>query len=270
LTLALTAAGEFKLHKRADIAYLDPNPAGKKVILLLHGLGSEGSSWQLQFPALIAAGYRPLAVDLPGFGGSRFHGRRWSIRAAADLLADWLQGLVAAPLVVAGISMGGTVALRMALDHPDLVERLVLVSTFARLRPNRPGGYAYFAWRLTLANLIGLKAQASFVARRIFPNPDQQILREILARQILQADERVYRAAMLSLGLYNVESRLKNLPIPTLVISGDRDSTVTLPNQDRLARGIAGAQQIIIPDAGHAVIIDQPDRFKDALLAFLP
>jgi 3-oxoadipate enol-lactonase len=269
LTLALIGAGPFTVHERDNIAYLDPNPAGEKVILLLHGLGSEGSSWQLQFQPLAEAGYRPLAIDLPGFGGSHFCGRRWSIRSVSDTIADWLDGFIAGPRVVAGISMGGTTALQMALDHPDRVERLVLINTFARLRPNRPGGYAYFAWRFLLANIVGLKAQAKFVARRIFPKPDQEALREILARQILQADERVYRAAMVSLGLFNVEARLGSIHIPTLVVTGDRDTTVAIPNQDRLAAGIPGVQRMIIPDAGHAVIVDQPDLFIDALLAFL-
>jgi pimeloyl-ACP methyl ester carboxylesterase len=74
---------------------------------------------------------------------------------------------------------------------------------------------------------------------------------------------------MRSLGFYDRKKQLKNIAIPTLVISGASDTTVALDDQVQLAQGISGCIHKIIPDAGHAIIIDQPARFNQVLIDFL-
>ncbi len=256
-------------QKANSIFYLDPNPDGGKPILLLHGLGADGSSWSLQLPALIAAGYRPIAPDLPGFGRSCWERGRWSIRAVTGRLVDWLDVLGIEQADIAGISMGGAFALRLALDFPYRVERLALVSTFACLRPRSRSERIYLLRRFMIASLQGVDRQANLVAQRLFPNPNQALLREELVQRILQSDRRVYRAAMRELGLFDARKRLKEIAAPTLVITGERDSTVPVPIQIEMANSIPGARHALIRDAGHAVIIDQPERFNRELLAFL-
>jgi pimeloyl-ACP methyl ester carboxylesterase len=65
--------------------------------------------------------------------------------------------------------MGGTIALQLALDAPALIRKLVLVNTFARLRPKNPNLWFYYALRFIMVQMLGLAAQAHFVAQRIFP-----------------------------------------------------------------------------------------------------
>ena len=119
------------------------------------------------------------------------------------------------------------------------------------------------------ANLLGVEAQAEMVAWRIFPEADQESLRKILIESILQSDPAVYRAAMRSLGLFDVKKRLKQIKIPTLVITGTLDSMVPPPVQAALAQNIPGAQQVLIQGGRHAVIADHPEQFNQALLEFL-
>jgi 3-oxoadipate enol-lactonase len=257
------------LGRDQSISYIDLNPNGKHAILLLHGLGTNGASWQLQFNPLIEAGYRVIAPDLPGFGKSDFTGRRWTMRSVAALLKHLLDRLELSKAVVAGISMGGTIALQFGLDFPQQTERLVLVNTFATLRPDRLNGWYYLLKRFLIVVLRGAPQQASVVAERLFPGPDQAPLRQVLIDQIAQTDRKVYRSAMLGLGLFDARPRLKSLSAPTLVISGKNDSTVPLKNQNALAGDIPGAQRLIVPDAGHAVIVDQPAAFNRGLIAFL-
>jgi pimeloyl-ACP methyl ester carboxylesterase len=218
---------------------------------------------------LIEAGFRPLVPDVPGFGESTYDGRGWNIRRVAAGMAALLEERAAHPADVVGLSMGGTIAQQLALDFPRLVRRLVLVSTFAVLRPESFGGWLYFLRRLVLVSILGLPAQARFVAGRIFPGPQNQPLRELLVASIARADPRAYRAAMRSLGLFNSLRRLSRIQAPTLVVTGDRDTTVSPQRQKLLAERIPGARQITIPDAGHAVAIDQPASFNRALLSFL-
>ncbi len=184
-------------------------------------------------------------------------------------MALLLQELETGPAHVVGISMGGTVALQLALDHTDLVRRLVLVNTFARLRPQGLSGYLYFPTRMLLMYTVGIETQARAVTRRIFPHPDQEEFREELFQRIVNTDPQAYRASMWALARFNVEKRLAEIRVPTLVVTGSQDTTVPPASQRRLAEGIPGARQVVIPEAGHAVIIDHPDEFNEALLSFL-
>ncbi len=251
------------------IHLLDPNPTGSPAVLLLHGLGANGSSWTLQFAPLIAAGMRPLAPDAPGFGDSRYDGRGWTFERVAATLAGMLDTLQTGPVHVVGLSMGGVIAQQFALDHPERVRKLVLVSTFSFLRPENLSQWGYFFQRALVVYTLGLPRQAEIVAWRVFPEPGQETLRQMAIEQISAADPRAYRAAMRLLGLFDSRKRLAGLRVPTLVITGADDSTVSPERQALLAAGIPAARQVTLPAAGHAVSIDQYEAFNRILLEFL-
>ncbi|NMC79067.1 MAG: alpha/beta hydrolase [Chloroflexi bacterium] len=264
---------EIEINSRPGISttlfYLDENPKAEACVVLLHGLGADSSSWGYQIEALRQAGMRCIVPDIPGFGKSVFTGRGWNVALAAQVLADWLRQLALPAVDLVGISMGGAVALQLVLDAPERIHRLVCVNTFGCLRPKRPNELFYLLMRYVKANLKGVEAQAQMVALRIFPEEEQEPLRQILIEQILQADPTVYRAAMRSLGLFNVRKRLGEIHKTTLVITGENDTTVPLASQAELVHGIEGARQVMIPHSGHAVIADQPVAFNAALLEFL-
>ncbi len=256
------------LNPGLRIHYLDENAAGNTVVLLLHGLGATGESWLLQFPALIQKNYHVIAPDARGFGKSTYPGGRTSISQMAGDMVGLLKNLGVSQAHVVGISLGGTLALQMALDYPDLVNRLVLVNTFAVLRPDRISVWFYYAQRFILINLIGLPTQARAVARHIFPDPQQEEYRRLLVEQILQADPHGYRSTMIALAFFNVKRYLSKIQAPTLIVTGEKDNTVPPKNQAHLVELIPGARQIMIPSAGHAVTIDQPDAFNRCLIDF--
>jgi len=249
--------------------YLDPHPDGHPAVLLLHGLGVNASSWNLQLPALTAAGFRPIAPDVSGFGASPYDGRGWTIRRMAAEMADLIQELGCGPAHVVGLSMGGIIAQQFALDTPALTRKLVLVSTFAVLLPDSLNGWLYFLQRFILVNTLGLAGQARAVARRIFPDPASATLRQMMVETVSQSDPRAYRRAMTSLGLYNSVKRLGEIKAPTLVVTGVDDTTVSPVRQHLLVKCIPDAHQVLIADAGHAVPVEQPEIFNQELLVFL-
>ena len=249
--------------------FLDPNSSGHPPVLLLHGLGADGTSWTLQLAALTEAGFRPVAPDVPGFGRSPYNGRGWSIRRVAGQLADLLEELGLGPAHVMGLSMGGVLAQQFALDFPHLTRKLVLVSTFSVLRPESLNGWWYFSRRAAAALTLGPRAQARLVAQRVFPGQQHEPLREMLVTSICQADQRAYRRAMLSLGLFDSRKHLRKITPPTLVITGEQDTTVVPARQHMLAAAIPGARHVIIPAAGHAVPVEQAEVFCQTLLDFL-
>jgi 3-oxoadipate enol-lactonase len=227
-----------------NLHYLDENSAAQPNVLLLHGLGANCDSWQLQTPHLVGAGYRVIIPDVPGFGKSTFSGGRVSI---ASLTQHIIQ----------------------LLDCLKITSTEVLVNTFARLNIAGPRQWPYYLQRLILLYTVGIPAQARAVARRLFPRPEQELLRQELITQILQADPRGYRSTLIALARFNVADRLKEIHLPTLVISGDADTTVPMENQHQLVKGISGARHLIIPNAGHAVIVEEPEIFNRILLDFL-
>lgn len=252
-----------------SLYFHDPNPSGHPGVLLLHGLGADGTSWTLQFPALGEAGFRPIAPDVPGFGQSPYDGRGWSIRRVAAQVADLLEELGTGPVHVVGLSMGGVIAQQFSLNFPDLTLKLVLASTFSALRPESLSGWLYFLRRFLLVNTLGLPTQAKVAAQHVFPGLGYAPLREMLVTSISHADPRAYRKAMVSLGLFDSRMQLGKFKMPTLVITGADDTTVTPARQKLLAAGIPGAQHVIIAAAGHAVSVDQAEKFNRSLLDFL-
>ena len=248
---------------------LDPNPSGQPTVLLMHGLGAESTSWILQMPVLSEAGFRPIAPDAPGFGSSPYDGSGWNIRRVAVQMSDLLGELGSGPAHIVGLSMGGVIAQQFALDFPQLTRKLVLVSTFTVLRPQGLKGWAYFIRRAAALLTRGMNAQAQVVARHIFPEPQDEGLREMYLASVRRANPQAYRRAMLALGSFDSSKRLGEIHAPTLVISGSEDGTIPPERQKKLSEGIPSARQVIIPKAGHAVSVDQAERFNQLLLDFL-
>ncbi|MBC7227119.1 MAG: alpha/beta hydrolase [Thermoflexales bacterium] len=256
------------LSETLCLHYEEVNPTGAPPVLLLHGLGSAGGDWVMQFGSLSRAGYWVLAPDLRGFGRSSAP-PEVTVQAMAEDMALFLERMDAVPAHVVGISMGGTVAQQLALDHPEMVRRLVLVNTFACLRPKSMSGWLYFLARTVLSSLVGPERQAEMVARRLFPRPDQQLLRENIIRRINQANPCAYRSAMRSLMRFDTTGRLGELRMPVLVVTGAEDTTVPPPVQSALARGIPGARHVVVEGSGHGIIADNPGEFNRILLEFL-
>ena len=248
--------------------FLDPNPSGKPAVLLLHGLGADGSSWTLQIPALSQAGFRPLAPDAPGFGGSPYDGRGWNIRRVAAQMAGLLEELGTGPVTVVGLSMGGVIAQQLALDFPHLTKKLVLVSTFSVLRPEDLSGWGYFIRRALAILTLGMQAQAQVVARRLFPDPKDEPLRSMYLA-VIAAPTACLSPGHAVAGPVQFQETVGTIKVPTLVITGTEDTTVSPARQKLLVEGIPGACQVVIPQRGHAVSIDQAEKFNQALLEFL-
>lgn len=258
------------LNSRNRLFYLDSQEKNAPVVLLLHALGADSESWGYQVQAILQAGMRPLVPDLPGFGRSILpENEHWSIRWTARQMIALLDECGVKTADVVGLSLGGTVALQMALSYPQRVSRLVIANSFAALRPDHWGGWFYLGKRFVAANLRGINAQAEWVARRVFPAAEQGELRSRLVQKVLAANPRAYREAMRSLALFDVRARLCEIQLPTVIISGAQDTTVPLANQAVLARSIRGARQVIIPNAGHGVSVEQPEAFNRALMDFL-
>ena len=256
------AVGEATLH------YDERGDGDGAPIVLLHGLGSSSSDWAAQLAAL-AMRHRILAVDLRAHGRSSRPRGRLTVEAMADDMAAFLTALGAPPAHVVGLSLGGCVALVLALDHPARVRSLTLVNAFARLTPAGPRGALRMLARLGLLVGAPMRVVAAHVARGLFPRPEQQGLYLAAVASLGGGSRRTYLASIRALLGFDVRRRLAEVRCPTLVVAGDRDTTIPLTAKTLLQRGIPGAQLLVVPDSGHATPCDQAERFNEALLAFV-
>ncbi len=236
--------------------------------VLIHGLGSRAEDWSLlQAPAL-SQRYRVLMPDLRGHGRSDKPPGPYTVPQMADDIAGFLSALGTDSAHIIGLSLGGAVAQALAVRHPERVRSLVLVNTFAYLRPK---GWA--EWRLTLirlgALLVNLALHARLEAEKLFPRPGQAALRRVAYHRLCTNDPAAYRAAMMAVARYDGRGDLGRIRAPTLIVAGREDTVVPLRAKEELAAGIPGAHLVVILRSGHATPTDQPVVFNRLVLEFL-
>lgn len=250
-------------HLHAE--WLSGPPDGTAPFVLLHGFTQSGAAWG-PFAALLAPHRATLAVDLPGHGGSG------SVRAdldrAADLLADLLERR-SGPAIVVGYSMGGRVALHLALRHPDLVAGLVLVSATGGIddpdeRAERRAADERLADRI---EQIGVDAFIDeWLAQPMFAALDDTAS----ARDERRRNPAAGLTSSLRLAGTGTQEplwgRLDAIEVPTLVIVGGNDAKFTALGRRLTATIGADASMVVIDDAGHNVPLERPDAVATAIV----
>jgi len=233
-------------------------------LVLVHGFTQTGRSWAPVVRRLEGAGHR---ADTPDVAADPGGGDLW---ATARRLADG-----SGPATWVGYSMGGRLCLHLALARPEVVERLVLVGATAGL--DDPSERA--ARREAdgaLADSIEADGVDAFLerwlAQPLFAGlPEEE--REgagLQARRGRTAAELASTLRRLGTGAQEpLWERLGRLEMPVLVVTGERDHKFTALGR-RLVEGVgANASLAVVPGAGHACHLEQPDAFVDALRAFL-
>lgn len=249
--------------------YLLHSPHLSETVLLLHGMGSCGDDWGLQLPAL-APRYRVLAPDARGHGQSPRPPGPYTIADMAGDVVALMDDLGIESAHVVGLSMGGCMALQMAIAHPSRVRSLALVNTFARIRPAGWQGVRRFFQRLWALQFGTMEEVVTPVIESMFPKPEQAELRRMAVGRFVENNTKeTYKAFLMAVTRFNAVRDLHCVACPALVVAGDQDRTVPMSCKRDLHRGIPGAEWVVFEDSGHGTPIDQPERFNEVLLGFL-
>ncbi len=236
-------------------------------MLLLHGLGSRGSDWSPQIPAL-AARYSVIAPDLRGHGASAKPRGPYSMARFAADAARLLEALKVERAHVVGLSLGGMIAFQLAVDAPALVRSMVIVNSAPAMVPHTLREWATLQSRFWALRLVGLPKLAQRIAAVNFPEPGQETERRALAEGIAANDVDAYRASTRAIVGWSVADRLSTIACPTLVISGDHDYTpVSL--KEAYAAKMQQARVAVIEHSRHVTPVDQAAAFNRVLLEFL-
>jgi pimeloyl-ACP methyl ester carboxylesterase len=261
---------------------IEIGPADGTPVVFVHGLGGRWQNWLENLPACADAGYRAIAVDLPGFGESQMPVEKISIQGYGRWLEALLDALHVSAAALVGNSMGGFISAEVAITAPPLVERLVLVSaagiTSASERHERLFG-ALERVQAVSAFLGGaVVARAAWIAGR--PRLRRLAMRFVAAHpeelsppmayeQIAGVGTPGFLPALDAVTAYPLQDRLPQIGCPTLLVWGRDDRIVPVRDADVFEELIPDVRKVVWDDTGHVAMLERPDRFNQLLRDFL-
>ncbi len=228
-----------------------------RTVVLCGSLGLPVAMWEPQIAAL-AAGFRVVTVDHPGHGGAPVV----PVDDVADLARHVLEQVPEGRFSFVGLSLGGAVGLRLALDEPGRLDRLALLCTAAYFGP--PEGWLE---RAALVREQGVEAVAETVLDRFFTPqfPDVERYR----RMFLATDPEGYARCCDALRRFDVRDDLSRIGVPTLAVAASDDPSTPPERLELIAERVPGARLETIEGARHLVTAERPDDVNRLLLSHL-
>lgn len=228
-------------------------------LLLVHGVGGHAGQWPGGLLSL--GGRRVVAVDLPGHGSSKAPPER-SVEGYARAVRAVLDRLDLGVAIVAGHSMGGAIALTIALEAPERIAGLVLLATGARLRVTP-------ALLASTAQPELLRQAARAMADGSFGRNATAAMRETFVREMGGSRPGLLHAAFSACDAFDVMDRLGEIRAPALVVCGEDDQVTPPKYSEKLRASIPSAELVLVPGAGHMVMIEEPEVVARAIGAFV-
>lgn len=228
-------------------------------MLLLHGAGGDCLAWPPEIRRL--PGVRVYTLDLPGHGKSSGPGRQ-SVRNYAGAVIEFMEAVGLWRAVFIGHSLGGAIALTLAINHPERAAGLGLVSSGARL----PVPTAILE-NATSSSTFAFAAQ-SLAALMCGPQTSPR-LAEQNARRLATLRHTLLHGDLLACDRFDVTDRLDSIRTPVLVTCGTEDKLTPPRYSSALAASIPGAALQTVDGAGHLVMLEQPRRLAQLLSVFM-
>ena len=252
--------GGYKMH------YLEARPpdgtAGTP-LLLVHGLGAQAEDWSAMIPALAAKGFHVYAPDLLGYGRSAKPDVSYSIAMEETAVTQFMQAVGLTRADVGGWSMGGWIAMKLALDHPELVDRLVVYDSAGVYFPP------------TFGPDLFVPTDAAAVKRLVTilsPHPPQMpdFVTKALVRKFAETGWVINRSmAEMTNGKDLLDFRLHGMQRPTLIVWGSKDDLIPLGVGRKMHELIPASTLNIVDGCGHLAPLECSKPVIDATVDFL-
>jgi pimeloyl-ACP methyl ester carboxylesterase len=245
----------------ADLYYqaYHAEDTSREALVLIHGAGGDHLSWPSQIRRL--AGYRVYTPDLPGHGKSRRHGLQ-RISAYAEILIDWLNKLDLPRVFLCGHSMGGAIALWIAVNYPERIKGLILIGTGARLPVN-------LTMIEDLSDAQVYATTVNNICRWSFSiHADPRTITSV-KKQMLNTRPSVLQGDFRACDAFNLTDQLGKVQSPTLIVVGEMDKMTPLRFSEELEEGIPDADLIVLPQTGHMVPLEKPKSTTELARTFL-
>jgi len=239
-------------------------------LILIHGLADDHRAWRRALPDLVLQ-HRVLMYDLRGHGETSLGRPDRTLMQLGDDLASLMKSIGAGSADVAGFSVGGTLAMSMAIDHPELVKRLVVVACSSRV-----GGTAadWYRRRVEMVEQEDpeLRPTLDRDTADVYAEAPSELGAGLFIRRQSTADPRGYGnacAAMAGLNAAPLDPELAGISAPTLIVASELDRHCPPKAAEIIAAGIRGSRMEVIAGAGHPIPVEKPRELAGSMNAFL-
>jgi 3-oxoadipate enol-lactonase len=239
-------------------------------VVFIHGVGGSAQAWQLQVETFRAAGYTPLPLDLPGYGGRPAIERIDFEEFSEDVEAQIARAGLHRPVLV-GHSLGGMIAQTLLRRKPEGYRAVVLVGTSPAFgKPEGEFQKKFVADRLApLASGKSMPELAAGMINEIIgPAPDPEG-RKLAVASMAAAPAATYKACVEAIVTFDERANLGQIRVPVLCLVGEFDKNAPAPMMERMAAKIPGAEFVVLPGLGHLPNLENPAAFDAAVLGFL-
>jgi pimeloyl-ACP methyl ester carboxylesterase len=253
-------AGGYRIHY---LEALPPKGVAGTPLLLVHGLGARAEDWAAMMPALAAQGFHVYALDLLGYGRSAKPDVSYSISMEETIVVQFMQAVHLSRADVGGWSMGGWVSMKLALDHPELVDRLIVYDSAGIYFPATFGPELF-----TPDDVAGVRKLIATLTPNKVVVPD--FAAKAMARK-LQKNAWVVQRSLASMvsGVDLLDFRLHGIQEPTLIVWGAEDALIPLPVGETLHEGIPNSVMDVIEGCGHLAPAECSKPVLQGTLEFL-
>jgi 3-oxoadipate enol-lactonase len=244
------------------VSYTVAGPGDAPVVVLSNSLGATRAMWDPQVPGL-AERYRVVTYDTRGHGDSPAPAGPYTLDDLTDDLVALLDEVGARRAHVAGLSLGGMIAMRLAVREPDRLDRLALLCTSAKPDPQP------FLDRAATVRAGGTAPLAPAVASRWLTPAYAAEHPDLVARleaMIAGADDEGYANCCEVVASVDLRAGLGRITAPTLVVAGSQDQALPPAHQQQIAEAISGAELITVDPGAHLANLEQPLQVTGALL----
>lgn len=231
--------------------------AHEAALLLIHGAGGTHLTWPRELRRLDCADV--FAVDLPGHGRSSRLGRT-TVEAYADTVSELIDALQLKQLFLMGHSMGGAIALALALRSRPAIAGLILIGTGARLRVTD---------QILSMVLSDYDRAVNSIAQYSWADTAPETLVRSGQELLMAQDPAVVHGDYTACNNFDVMGRLGEISVPTLVISGSEDRLTPVKYGDYLSKSIPGAQHRLVEGGGHMMALEQGSKVAKFVSQFL-
>lgn len=242
-------------------------------ILLLHGFGNTGRAWTPQVVELRRLGHRVIVPDLLGHGASGPVKQVLTAREQAKAIVALLQFLGLESAVLIGLSLGGMIALEVAADYPDAVDKLIVAGTF-RTMATLPRQKMLNAWITAIDQPEGCvkrftSSWTELVGQAFANSPAGLAWYQAWHAQAALQAPRDHIHWCEGMKFYDVSQRLDQITAPTLVLAGEADTMSPLGDAQEISAAIKSAELAVVPGSGHVFNLSCAAEFNRRITEFL-
>lgn len=256
-----------------DVVWDVAGPIDAPPVLMINGLGAARAGWSLQVEAL-GRRYRVFSYDNRDVGetGTGSNPRSYGIDRFADDAANLVEELEIGPIHVIGASMGGAIAQELALRRPDLTRSVQIVCSWART--DHWLADLFGQWKAIFAEMGPLAfARDSWLwvfTHRWYRDPDHldTLIAATASYPFPQTAAMFGRQAEAAIG-FDALARIGHIAAPVHIVAGEEDILTPPRFSQELQEAIPGSILTLLPDVGHGMFWETPERFNSALLGFL-